>query len=230
MSIEEFFSRFKKGSKRCRAVLTTAETDTRSLTSVVSFFKLADILIPDLTTLSSTLSLWNLHFLPNKFREFIFKFFNNKLGLNVRLSHFTNTYRYCTFCVLEGRPSTDENFIHLFFYCPTVSNIHDTIDNTCLGERFIDVRSSKQRWLGFQTLNPNNTFKRLIHLAIQYFIWDSKLCNKIPNANWVLGESLAMLDSAIKLNAMLRNNLIISNYPIAVHWDQLAARRPWQPP
>jgi hypothetical protein len=38
--------------------------------------------------LSSMLAIWNTNCLTNKFREFCFKFFNNQLSINTRLSHF----------------------------------------------------------------------------------------------------------------------------------------------
>ena len=56
---------------------------------------------------------------------FLFKFFNNILGINTRLSHFVpNHSRGCTFCTLNGTiPIPDETFLHIFFECGTVKEV-----------------------------------------------------------------------------------------------------------
>ena len=93
VSIPEFFGSFKKGSKSCRRILSKAHVIKngiipRNLTIVTTFFNLISLEIPNDETISCFLPLWTLPFLSNRFREFIFKFFNNKLGLNTRTSHF----------------------------------------------------------------------------------------------------------------------------------------------
>ena len=228
--IELFFSRFKKGSRPCRNILTVKPTLPYDTTTIKSFFALMAMPVPSCDTLMHAIPLWNINSLSNQFREFIFKFFNNKLGLNTRISHFVNSTRDCTFCAIENRPTTDESFSHLFFYCPTVLLIHDRIDATAFGITDRNLLAKKLRWTGSQDMRPDNKFVRLLHLAIQFFIWDSKLCKRLPNANWVLGEAIAMLDMSIKINRELKNDMLVSNYPLSRNWDLLAARRPWHPP
>jgi hypothetical protein len=54
-----------------------------------------------------------------KVRDFIYKFRNNILGINTRVSHFANNVsRRCTFCALANeRNIVDETFSHLFYEC-----------------------------------------------------------------------------------------------------------------
>ena len=117
ISIADFFSSFKKGSKSCRKILTkktSKSIDSRKLTTVTTFFLLINLKLPDTCTIGNFHSLWNLSYLPNKFREFIFKFYNNKLGINIRTSHFGGGTRDCTFCTLQGYNEIDESFVHFF--------------------------------------------------------------------------------------------------------------------
>ena len=102
-SMSELFASFKKGSKRCRNILAKpvkAKTDPCKLTNITTFFQLIGIEIPTRATVSNFVGIWNLSFIPNKLRDFIFKFYNNKLGLNTRTSHFGGDTRACTFCFL----------------------------------------------------------------------------------------------------------------------------------
>ena len=74
------------------------------------------------------LGTWSLNFLPNKIREFSFKFYGNILGLNSRVAHFGNNINPgCTFCRLTiGLAAPPESFLHLFFECPSVVQLHDS--------------------------------------------------------------------------------------------------------
>jgi hypothetical protein len=71
--------------------------------------------------------LWNSQGIPNRARVFMFKFFNNILGINTRLSHFVpNMVRGCTFCSINRTdPAPDETFLHVFMDCSTVRTWHN---------------------------------------------------------------------------------------------------------
>ena len=87
---------------------------------MVSFFTLVRLPVPNKEIIETVLGLWNTGGLNNRIRTFIFKFYNNLLGLNTRLSHFVaNQTRGCTFCEGTVTPAPDETFIHLFLECPT---------------------------------------------------------------------------------------------------------------
>ena len=143
------------------------------------------------------------------------------------ISHFINTNRHCTFCKIEGRPSTDETFYHLFFNCPTLSLIHDILE-PIFNEGGQAPRAQRRlRWTGCQLLENNNNFARLLHLTIQYFIWDSKLCNRLPTTNWVLGDTIALLDISLKCSRELTSNMLNLNCNISRIWDRLSGIGPW---
>ena len=72
-------------------MLNTNNFITSDTTSVVSFFKICSVKVPLTSTLEHCLPLWTTGALPNKFREFIFKFYNKKLGLNTRISALVET-------------------------------------------------------------------------------------------------------------------------------------------
>ena len=101
-SIGSFFVSYKKGFKLCRRVLGRVDPAKAlsKLQSLKTFFFLIDEQTPEYKTAFSFLPLWNSSGLPNRLREFLFKFFNNQLGLNTRISHFVGGSRGCTFCVI----------------------------------------------------------------------------------------------------------------------------------
>ena len=78
-----------------------------------------------ITRVKCMLGAWNNFFLLGKMFTFLFKFYNNSLGLNSRVAKFNNTVDPgCTFCSLTNtRPVCKESFAHLFYYCDTTNKI-----------------------------------------------------------------------------------------------------------
>jgi hypothetical protein len=100
--------------------------DASKIKSVVSFCSLVRMDPPAKERVGLWLSLWNTGGLNNRIRTFMFKFYNNLLGLNTRLSHFVaNQNRGCTFCDGNGTTVPDESFIHIFLECPTTFEWHN---------------------------------------------------------------------------------------------------------
>ena len=68
---------------------------------------------------------WNNNYLPGKIRTFLFKFYNNILGINSQVSKFNNTVDPgCTFSTIKNmRPVCKETFAHIFYYCETTNKI-----------------------------------------------------------------------------------------------------------
>ena len=145
-SIEDFFGSFKKGSKSCRKFLVKElgkKNDVKKFPNVLTFYTLIRLEIPDANTIGNFLSLWNLTFIPNKLRDFIFKFYNNRLGINTRTSHFGGNTRNCTFCTILGNHTHDESFIHLFFECEVVKNIQNSLDRNLFSFSNDDILEKK---------------------------------------------------------------------------------------
>ena len=68
---------------------------------------------------------WNKLFLPSEIKVFLFKFYNNILGTNLRVSKFNReTKPECTFCAINRPfPVPREDFSHIFFNCPSMNKI-----------------------------------------------------------------------------------------------------------
>jgi hypothetical protein len=103
IELPKFIRRFKKGSKPFRKIFDVYDLNTKSRGQnrrTTTFFRLTSLDVPDRNFLMYFNSLWTVGTLPIKLREFFFKFKNNLLGLNVRVSHFNNQVdRGCTFCL-----------------------------------------------------------------------------------------------------------------------------------
>jgi hypothetical protein len=116
ITLFNFFSGFKKGSKNLRKILQ--DKNNNQLQRVWhAFAEVARIADPDPVPdhFGKILSIWNLNCLPNSFRDFIFKFFHNRLGLNSRTANFLDHNNWCTFCSIVGLqmgPFDSETFLH----------------------------------------------------------------------------------------------------------------------
>ena len=88
------------------------------LKTVTVFYNLIEIERRAEKIIKSNNSLWGIHWLKNRVREFLFKFFNNKLGLNTRVSHFVEDFdRSCDLCkASKTLPACEESFTHLFIF------------------------------------------------------------------------------------------------------------------
>jgi hypothetical protein len=98
LDLTDFFASFKKGSRVLRNILVkTQPFDIKSHKSFKTFCNITNAWVSQLSTNQN--NLWSYNHLKNDFREFIFKFYNNLLGLNTRVSHFVlNVDRNCTIC------------------------------------------------------------------------------------------------------------------------------------
>ena len=222
MDLTGFFSSFKKGSRFCRNILAKCKT---KVAEPIPFFRIIGIEPQDPMLVKKVLPLWCLTILPNQLREFIFKFFYNRLGLNARTVHFGGDTNLCTFCRLENNPSRPESFKHLFFDCPTVARIHNIFDTTVLQMVDENFNSRTARWAGFSTLPADNSFYRLLHLTVQYFIWKSKLRMSLPSENFILGETIALLDSFSTTGRRIFLGLDDYNCLLSRNWHILRERR-----
>ena len=162
VSLGMFFGSFKKGSKYCRNILAKKNITRLCVSSgetVQKIFTLISHPVQDDQVVENAISLWSLPLLPNNFCEFLFKFLNNRLGLNVRTAHFGGESRFCTFCSLENSPLVDETFIHLFYNCDSVRQVHERIANTVLGI----TDNNKSMWFGYPTGELKNNFYCLFY-------------------------------------------------------------------
>ncbi len=125
---EEYGTVLNPGKKlrKCLSRKRRKQITIGTLPTTLTFFRLIDIDFNNDYEGAAQISAWSCSGINNRIRTFLFRFFNNLLGLNTRLSHFVENHdRACTFCTVSGsaiRP--DESFKHLFFTCPTMKHWH----------------------------------------------------------------------------------------------------------
>jgi hypothetical protein len=129
VSFQDEYGTIKKPGKKLRKLLTSRRQksfNSETQPTTRTFLNLTGLEFPNLKIYGTCISLWNRSGLSNRFKTFLFRFYNNILGLNTRLSHFVqNISRKCTFCeITVGQQSVDESFIHIFFECDHVRNRH----------------------------------------------------------------------------------------------------------
>lgn len=188
-SINNCFCLLKKPSRTCRRILSKYRNksfELSTLTSTNTFFRLTNLVYDTDLNFCNNISAWNLSYLSNRTRTFLFKFYYNYLGLNVRTSHFAaNQSRGCFFCTHAGIiPTPDEDFAHLFRDCPTTKNWHSAF----LLEFFrhpVDTLQSESLFWFLGILSPAsanfNIIVFLSALLFQYCIWEEKLRKRRPS-------------------------------------------------
>jgi hypothetical protein len=212
--VRDFINRFKKGLKNFRKIITNVNSRVKFQNSrqVGTFCRVIDCEIPD--RVQHLFTAWNNVFYPCHVRVFLFKYYNNILGTNSRISHFNNTIDgSCTFCLITGpNPVPQETVIHVFFNCPTTRAVLETI---C--ERYLDniVLSEGLFFLGnHSTESENRTLSGFFDI-VRYLIWQSKLEKKLPRANKIIEELNYLLQiilgSSRRLEENYNNSLIFQN-------------------
>ena len=124
------------------------------------------------------LGAWNNNSLPGKIRTFLFKFYNNILGINARVSKFNNTVDPgCTFCTLKNtHPVCKESFAHIFYYCETTHKIIAEFF-----ERYFTITIPGPQVYFTGQISEKENENRSLQLALdilRYHIWHNKLKKK----------------------------------------------------
>ena len=116
--------------------------------------------------------------LNNKIHTFLFKFYNNILGLNSRVAKFNNAIDpSCTFCTANKLFPT-ESFSHLFYYCPTTNKLLSTFL-----AHYFTINSLTATEFFASKINDKEDDNNALQLALDifgYYIWNCKLEKKIP--------------------------------------------------
>jgi hypothetical protein len=153
LDIKDFMGRFKKGSRPFRRVIenfSQGKIKNSSKATIKTFFRLIRVPVPEETVLNKFNETWAISYYPNKLREFIFKFRNNLLGLNTRVSHFNrNVSQACTFWRISNvDPVPDENFVYIFFECIFIRRVLDRFIDQFLNRLiFLDDLAKKSYFL-----------------------------------------------------------------------------------
>jgi hypothetical protein len=210
LSLSENFLHLKRPGKKLRDCVTKKrklELDASKSRSVTSFCLLTHSNPPSKDTLGSWLELWNTGGLSNRIKTFFFKFYNNILGLNTRVSHFVaNQNRCCTFCEGTGTTVPDETFIHLFMECPTTFDWHNEFLRKYL-PHLVHMDLQQRTSLFFWGILPGegtlNKFLILSIMIFQFCVWEEKLRKKNP----LLTHLIIYLENTLFINDNEQKNL-----------------------
>jgi hypothetical protein len=191
---------------------------------------LIDLQIPDEQYLEILNAQWGDFSLNNKLREFTYKFRNNILGINTRVSHFNeNVNRGCTFCAKRNTlPIPDETFVHIFFDCPITKGIINKFCDEMLTEMNLRDNYQKKEFMFIGNTNDinfaNNYFLRTVSILLLFIIWEHKLSKKIPVYQTVLNSFFFEMENIRKVNAKLRDNMQL-NLALCRDWAEHVSRR-----
>ncbi len=182
IEVETFLNNFKKGSKPLRKAMELKKSATKKATdirSVHTYFRLIDMEMEDEPFIQTANKWWDFHALPNNVREFLFKFRNNYLPLNTRVSNFVeNIDRSCTFCNLTNiHPVQEETFLHLFFDCNHTQSLMSCFIADILYE-FRNMSNDEKKVFFLKEEQPNEIFSNYFILMAKFLflflLWDSK--------------------------------------------------------
>jgi hypothetical protein len=228
MSFSAFIGNSKKPVKRIKLLLNSVKKRACNLEqhqTVKSFFRITDMVYVGNDFYSKVISLWSTCSISCRLSSFIFKYFNNTLGLNTRVSHFgNNVSRNCTFCAGEGRPATDETFLHLFVECPTTSCWANNFNQEYLGGNVLPNADSRRNfWILGKVIGDDScdTVRVIVILVFQYMVWEHKLSKNIPSFRTFMCGYLELLNQTIYSNRKWKNLLELT-YPYL--YRALAAR------
>jgi hypothetical protein len=222
LCVSKDFVPLKNPGKKIRLTLVKKRRKAFKLEDqsvVKKYLEITGAGFPGETSYEKLIALWNCSGLPNRVRTFLFRFFNNTLGINTRLSHFVpGQNRGCTFCQLNNAGAIpDETFLHLFLNCPVVKSWHDRFLSLYLPVNYL--RNDGERvnlfFIGrVHEPNIDNYFVMLCIFIFQYVIWDARLKKKTPsfyslNLNF---KELAL--ALLRTNSLVRKARAKTNFTL----------------
>jgi hypothetical protein len=123
ISVINFVQRFKKGSKNFRLVIQNKnERNNKKVCekSLKKFLSICDVAATEavlaLDIKAKILAWWDFNVLPNRIRDFLFKYTHNILGLNARVAHYNQHINAaCTLCTIEKKNPPRRNRLYIYF-------------------------------------------------------------------------------------------------------------------
>ena len=196
------------------------------LKTVTVFYNLIEIERRAEKIIKSNNSLWGIHWLKNRVREFLFKFFNNKLGLNTRVSHFVEDFdRSCDLCkASKTLPACEESFTHLFFYCTVTAEMQQKFINKYLDTLANEINTPAEKkklwfeWTGPQSV-VNSTLSRIIIGIFQFTLWECKIKKRAISFNTFMIDYFDNLKATVEMSHDLTEEKNVSNYLLCRNWD-----------
>ncbi len=151
--------------------------------------------------------------MDSRLRVFKFKYYNNILGLNTRVTHFNaDVNAACNFCRITGPwPAASETMLHLFFYCPYVAKLFKKMVRRFL----VDVALTKETFF-LGTVSDNESINIAVTIVLdiyRYTIWQSKLEKRTTSDSEFFTNMIYMINlvcrSSIKIRDLLSNCAVI---------------------
>ena len=176
----DFITRYKKGSKIFRNILTK-EKAIFIPHNIKKYSTNTDCVI-NLNQSRTLGKLWAATFFDNVLKTFIFKLHNNTLGYNYTVSKFVRNHPdTCTFCdIRETVDEVRETPIHLFFQCASAEPIVENIFRWALGDEY-DRMTMRDYFGGFEGENANrNNCLNILGVTVKKYLWDCKNIKKLP--------------------------------------------------
>jgi hypothetical protein len=214
-SIKFFLRTFSRGSRSFRRILEYHSNNGENLSgnnSVETFFKFIGTEIFEERLLRSCWASWNLTFFCNVQREFLYKFFNNILGLNSRVANFVAGHSAeCSLCVLNGEPFpiNSESFLHIFFECEYSSKYRNMAESDLFPEiRGQNEQNKKIFWLlGLVPAGNDyrlNIFMQSVVFSCNFLIWRMKLNKNCLPVSIFKADLLYMCGCLLRKSVKLR--------------------------
>ena len=199
--IGTFVSRGNTGSRKYRKIMD--EFIQPNISHNINTFARTTEIVIDYKDSMKVNSMWWRGYFSNSTRTFLFKLYNNTLGLKHRIAHFVREYindNNCTFCNLTQNPDIEpETALHFFWDCRTVEELRLLFFNWLLEENFFEI--SRREFFSVFKLN-NNFLNEILNISCRLFmkfLWDCRLRSCVPQ--------LLLLKNYIKTEFCIMKNI-----------------------
>jgi hypothetical protein len=147
-SINAFFQKTGGEAKKVRKNIEAKECIAKCITDFTTFKTYCRLVDTDPDAFlfkNKVFGYWNNNFITNKMRDFWYRYTNNQLPLNIRLSHYAqNVPRTCQLCLISNAGAlNDESFKHLFLECHVTATIQDWFIRKYIRNDAYDVQEKK---------------------------------------------------------------------------------------
>ncbi len=220
-SFREFLENVKKPVRKLKVLISQSKKTGNNLATqqtVKGFFRIINVQYVGNQYYSKIIELWNSHNISSKLSMFIFKFFNNSLGINTRVSHFgDNVSRNCTFCRISHRAPVDETFTHLFVECPTTATWAQSFKSDFVGGHVLADNESKFKFWFLGQVEGDTVINIGRIIAILVFhscVWENKLKKTTRTYLSFLNLFRDVFSQTICSNKKWKTNLESQNIPL----------------
>ena len=160
--------------------------------------------------IKTNLSKWNTFYLPNRFRVFLFKFYNNCLGTGNRVAHFDpGAEVQCIFCVKAGSlPAPIETIKHVFFECPHVNNIVERFH-----KKYFNSAFNRDNYFqgNYSENDRENRGASLIMDMLRFSIWSFRLTKRNLSFASIELETLDYIEQAGNVSAKFYQSINLNS-------------------